>query len=1182
MDHSLDVSKAQDSDTAAKLRIESFKMGGSAPAHALSKLIHHSHGRSHSRNNSISSLSASAPPIPHLDFSSNTHVPPNAPPFKRNSHHRRRSSVSTRRESAELMGVSLPDLPAVHSDDNANLGDRDSIRRRALLALEGKPDLAFSKVEIPDITSPDSTKSFEFPTKPSFPPGSGINNHPISGLMSKRDSFGKMFGTTSASKDQLHTLVEEEEEEEESTGKGSEEPKETSQPVKHVNAKTFPPRHRPASLNLRPLSLVNGSVVVNSTGGLPTPSSTPSPRVGGLRSLALTTGSGICSSPNMNVMTTEPDSIVPHSFTSDKMRSISDIQSSELVMKRRSSISYKRSVDSIPRGVVSLPTPEMTPISDRHFSASSDQCTPVEQPLTAAEQHFLFRSHNVLLTRITDLERTLRSRSSLYSRPVSYSSEVSVGSSEPTDEMLQLISDLKAERDELKRDVEGWRMRVADGDKQASMLAKRIEVERRDAWVARSRLGLLEVEKTRLEKAVEDKTTALDQALTHQADLRHQQDALKEEVNKLNARLQDADGAIDECIRLRAALEQERACRQELERLLDDAGLLNTPTILNPVNGTIRKPNFPSRPFGSPRGLGFHSVDSESSTTEVESLDDSFAKAELTLDVVTEEELSEEDDDGLASYEDEDDSDLSFQSPGGSSVGSDDELDLKANVGVTIDDASKRLSAFSMPAKPTHGSQASLSKSWTFPRGHAITPIKQVDEVDRFFGCLDDIDLSPPLGSEERTKGMFASAFRRSADDEDELPPFVLPSDVGNIVVEAPAVSSLHVVLEEDEETTDDSDDELVGEEVDGGIRFTFNPPPNISITPPEICVTPPNAVITSPAEVEPSPTRPMSRKRIPLYEPHDDEAPFVPFQFPQVQSQPKPQAQTTPKTASSPASDGSRPSSRAAASPSSIPRATVLRSFSPPAQVTPSKFSGCSKGTPNLPWCSFVTPPSKKGGSASTFIPQPKPSPVAVAHPTPTKPRVPSVRTTKGPSSNQNGSAKPQPKSSMSTPNSFLLSYFTANDSVSTFRCPSSSESGGATPEVNANESSLSRGGDCPPHVPSTSLTSIMSSPLSARLSLQKISSFIPFSWTPGATTVASHIAPALSSSSSLDSAKSASLLSSDGDYVRRAAERRLVPRDKQLERLRSRLSLERSTGASSCSMVSACKGCRAGEVYL
>lgn len=62
------------------------------------------------------------------------------------------------------MGVSLPELPPAHSDDNINLGDKDSIRRRALWALEGKPDLAFSKVEIPDIPSSDTTNPFEFRT----------------------------------------------------------------------------------------------------------------------------------------------------------------------------------------------------------------------------------------------------------------------------------------------------------------------------------------------------------------------------------------------------------------------------------------------------------------------------------------------------------------------------------------------------------------------------------------------------------------------------------------------------------------------------------------------------------------------------------------------------------------------------------------------------------------------------------------------------------------------------------------------------------------------------------------------------------------------------------------------------------------------------------------------------------
>jgi hypothetical protein len=60
------------------------------------------------------------------------------------------------------MGVSVANLPLSVSDDNINLGDKDSVRRRALWALEGKPDLnSFSKVEIPDISTPEPSKKFE-------------------------------------------------------------------------------------------------------------------------------------------------------------------------------------------------------------------------------------------------------------------------------------------------------------------------------------------------------------------------------------------------------------------------------------------------------------------------------------------------------------------------------------------------------------------------------------------------------------------------------------------------------------------------------------------------------------------------------------------------------------------------------------------------------------------------------------------------------------------------------------------------------------------------------------------------------------------------------------------------------------------------------------------------------------
>lgn len=61
------------------------------------------------------------------------------------------------------MGVSLPAISASVPDDNINLGDKDSIRRRALWTLEGKTDVgAFSKVEIPELDSAPAEKRFEF------------------------------------------------------------------------------------------------------------------------------------------------------------------------------------------------------------------------------------------------------------------------------------------------------------------------------------------------------------------------------------------------------------------------------------------------------------------------------------------------------------------------------------------------------------------------------------------------------------------------------------------------------------------------------------------------------------------------------------------------------------------------------------------------------------------------------------------------------------------------------------------------------------------------------------------------------------------------------------------------------------------------------------------------------------
>lgn len=166
-------------------QFESFKLGGSSPP---SQSRRHCHSRSHSRNLSTSislplSLSFSPPSHDIISLSSSSSISSlsqlgSAPSTatKRSSHHRRCSSVSTRRESAEVMGVALP-TPS-NSDDNMTLGDKDSIRRCALWALEGKscPD-GFSPVEIPELNTPEiarriselrmhiSISSFPFPAK---------------------------------------------------------------------------------------------------------------------------------------------------------------------------------------------------------------------------------------------------------------------------------------------------------------------------------------------------------------------------------------------------------------------------------------------------------------------------------------------------------------------------------------------------------------------------------------------------------------------------------------------------------------------------------------------------------------------------------------------------------------------------------------------------------------------------------------------------------------------------------------------------------------------------------------------------------------------------------------------------------------------------------------------------------
>ncbi|KAJ3878797.1 hypothetical protein F5051DRAFT_221370 [Lentinula edodes] len=1078
------IDNAKD-DIAAQLRFESFKLGKPLPA-SMTLNHQHKHFRSHSRNGSVSSV-ASLP----LTASKSTNsydfaVLPttNSMPVlssKRNSHHRRRSSVSTRHESADIMG--LPELPASSSEDNVI--EKDYVRRRALWALEGKQnDASFSKVEIPELSSPEvEKKMFDFSSKSfSTPSNSGYG---------KRESF-----KPSSSKDQLHTLVEEEEEEEDwdfqkssrklpvSAVSLSNDDKLPTTPVTPDDAfaKQIASRPRPATLTLRPLSLT--------AGGLPTPSLTPSFRPG-LRSLSLVPNDEQTTRNSFNDISPTPYLRArPANLQISTSRGSVD-ETSCAIPIRRSSISYKSSA-----AAAGLPTPEMTPtFSERRYSHNSlGSNTSVSgisndedflqsnasysrhRPLSASEQHFLFKSHNALLSRIQDLEKALIVRRTSVSsvpgsRPLSSSFSVTDSedmsiSSEPSDEMLRLVADLKAERDELKRDVDGWRVRVGDLEKQIGLLGKRVEGERREAWVARSRTNLLEAEKNTFEKEY-------GQAKEEMARMEEEKN---KEIAQLTAQVRtleaDKQRTIQDNAHLSGECEYWKAEAARLSKMRKDEMLIST------VRSTYDTEHAPS---AWRRGLHYDSVDSLESSTDVDfgsfdsdhgfgfSLKAVAEENEGDLDVhgsqIPEEDveadyLSDEEDNGLAGYEDEEEEDFTFQSSGSSSsFGSIHEISKPrsatrlqmdvlmpsspairastlssgsgSNTPSTLTPGSRSLSSSPVPSVasnmdalkstrvqatvvPVHRSVGSLSKTWTFPRAQsASTSHDPRNDVDKFFDCLEDSEtdstgsrspVSPSIYTYEHNKGLFAKGLE--AFDDNEAMPFALPSNIISMVVEEQdSPRSLPVVIEEeeveddDEQTRVDDDDDMFGD--NAGIKITLTPAaeddndeylsPHIEDSDEEETDADEEndeiAQQVRTVNVQDTETHPRfksTRKPVPVFEEFDEgnDDDDVPFNFGQPlrsSTPPHTLAMTTPPRSSVRISSPS---------PSSIPRPTSSFNTSTSSPnilesptITLSKLSV-------RPTSSFVTPPTKRGGAMSSFIPLP----ITSSSPSPMR-KQPSVR---------------------------------------------------------------------------------------------------------------------------------------------------------------------------------------------
>lgn len=607
----------------------------------------------------------------------------------------------------------------------------------------------------------------------------------------------------------------------------------------------------------------------------------------------------------------------------------------DLAQKRRS-ISYKQSIDITPN---QLPTPALTPTVEKRpisTSSTSSLASVSDRCMSETEQHFLYQAHATLVQRITDLERALAA-SQPRSRPVSRASDVSATFSisaplapeEPSDEMLQLIADLKCERDELNKDVQGWRDRVSDLEKQVGILSQRVDLERREAWVARQRTGLLEVEKTGIQRSLEAMGVELQSALARCDVSRVEAEILKEECERLREDLKARSTVEEELQQLRTELDEERKKREDLEVALKAS-------IESHVNR--RAPAF--------------SIDSQATDVEYSAIED-FKMALRSVAEEESEDYSDQDED-LADYEREEEGDDTFSSQF-SAISSIEDVsrsifDLKAEI------------AAASPS-PSHSRRASLVKAWTFPSGsRGGTPTFEPTEVDKFFGCLeyDEDEVSPAVRAAvigDSGKGLFSQALQV---DDEELPPFLIPAQSGFEVTEEPlSLDAIEEGEEEEEELARTPyEDDFDGEVVEGGIIFTFTPPADSDSSSELATPSPSRSASTTPCVFSPS---------------QGDEMPIVPLELSRVAAPPvTPQklsgidiSSDSPDSPLQPFTPQRRNTPPAS---SSIPRAVVLKSYraNTPTKTSPLERIVMSRSS------TFSTPPSKRNSPTPTGVLQP------------------------------------------------------------------------------------------------------------------------------------------------------------------------------------------------------------------
>ncbi|CAG7848781.1 SubName: Full=Related to proteophosphoglycan ppg4-Leishmania braziliensis {ECO:0000313/EMBL:CCA71746.1} [Serendipita indica DSM 11827] len=511
----------------------------SAPAHRKK--------RSHSRGNSIVNFDdILSLPVP------NPSSIPSPPRSRPTSHHRRLSSVSTRRESSEVMGVTFNE----DSKDNAITSSRVDSHLRALFALEGRTSPTPSplatavfgpaKVDLPEFGAEDksSDSTAPLPSKPSYPASSS--------LAGKRDSFGKLLAAAPSVKKELGILLEEDE---------GEDPAGSDSELVPVPAA----RHRPRSLNLRSSLLSKASTSI-----LPTPSPTPSSgRTPKLKSLTLASSSVMGSSQG-----TPPRRSSQLVISS----SVPLLSAAELEMtQRQGSISYRKPSSTLHRAAspdaalsslfLNLPmannggssnqttplqsprsqtlTPSPSPTFELRSNTPPSRVSRMTSPQRStsptellAQTSYYANSHASFVARIAELEAALARTRTLSPAPT-----------EPSEELLEMLSDLKAERDQLKHTLDLLTSRFGELEKQLSALGRKLDNEKREAWVSKEKLRTKEEENRQLDA---------------------EKEALREELEELKRQLSNARSAVREERDKRVAVERELQVALDTPRVAAD------------------------------------------------------------------------------------------------------------------------------------------------------------------------------------------------------------------------------------------------------------------------------------------------------------------------------------------------------------------------------------------------------------------------------------------------------------------------------------------------------------------------------------------------------------------------------------------------------------------------------------